>query len=296
MFFDHHTQAAFGHLGWIDGGGLWTWDAATGQERRIPVPAARYVRIDHHAEGIVRLTWIDGQTTVVSLRACATPDREQARLTFGDRGYRFTGEASIWGEAFSLLFGDRLRLVDGRAQTVTVLDMSWFNDEVYDRGYQAPVDSLWLPDLGRVIVSVQRSSRLVEVDVAANAPIGFIDLADRGGNPRLARLSGNRFVASDYDVICLVDGQSGAVCSSPVLQPPLPPNTHQFIGDYAVHGDRCAVARPFSGDVLLLDIEGFATRDSIQVGGQPLEVCFTSESAFVTRDWKTGIVRTGTFR
>ena len=124
---------------------------------------------------------------------------------------------------------------------------------------------------------------------------GFIPLAHRGGNPRLRKLTGSSLAASDYDTICLVDIEKRTLTASDVLQPPAPPNTAQFIGDYTFGTSALAVARPFSGDVIRLDPTSLAVLERATVAGEPLSICMVSERAFVTRDWKTGVVGEGTF-
>jgi hypothetical protein len=157
------------------------------------------------------------------------------------------------------------------------------------------VDCISLPGVGLVAVSVQRSSELVLVDINRNQRVGAIVLADRGGNPALTRRSGSQFAASDYDCLCLVDAETRKVKASEPLQEGSPLLTRRFIGDYDLDDTTCAVARPYNGDVLLLDLPTFAVRESVPVRGQPLAVCMTSPSTFVTRDWQTGAVGVGRF-
>ena len=64
----------------------------------------------------------------------------------------------------------------------------------------------------------------------------------------------------------------------------------QFTGDYSFNRDEtlCAVARPFSGDVVALDTEQFRITHYSKLGKQPLEVCLLSDGTVYSRDWKTG--------
>jgi hypothetical protein len=189
--------------------------------------------------------------------------------------------------------GPKLMLIDAQRGQVTPLDQSWFNEANYDLGYQGLVDCLTIPDARLVVVSVQRSSQLVTVNLDTNTREGSIPLAGRGGNPTLTPLSGLEFAASDYDCLCIVNARTGEVRASAPLQVGGASNTQQFIGDYDVNGGICAVARPFSGDVLFLDLENFSVRAQVPASGQPLAICTVSRSRFVTRDWKTGKVSLG---
>jgi hypothetical protein len=299
MFFDPASNTAFGSLGWVDHASLWCWDAGSAVERRITVPGVRYVSVHRHAGGLLRLIH-HGEEAVASIRACADPEVELASLRPDGTGWRFHGDTTLWGEHLALLMMPasgypELLLVDGVAGTVRRLDLSWFNDHNYDRGYQGLVDCLALPEAGIVVVSVQRSSELVLVDVERNVRVGSIELAGTGGNPRLRRSSPTEFFASDYDSLCFVDVNARRARCSGRLQPAAPPNARQFTGDYDLGETTCVVARPFSGDVLRLAIDSFAVLDRAPVPGQPLSVCMTSPRSFLTRDWQTGKLERGEF-
>jgi hypothetical protein len=299
MFFDSATQRAFGSLGWVDHGALWIWDAGSARELRIDVPDATYVRVESHGEGLFRLT-SSGPETGASIRVCERPDVEIASLRPDKDGWRFRGDASKWGGCLAFLAasvsgGNELLLVDGLSETVRSLDLGWFNAETYDLGYQGLADCIAMPESGVVVVSVQRSSELVLIDIDSGSKVRTMSLAGRRGNPNLCKLTGIALAASDYDVLCLVDIQRGTVTASEVLQSAASPNTAQFVGDYTFANGAVAVARPFSGDVIRLDPVTLAILDRTPVGGQPLSVCMVSDDAFVTRDWKTGTVRTGSF-
>lgn len=297
MFFDPTTNSAFGHMGWVDHGSIWRWDAATGREDWIAVADASHLSVSRHGDGLLRVLAY-GAAPAASIRSTLNPDKPLATLRPTSAGWRFEGDSALWGRELALMMmsntGQRtLLLVDGQAQVAEALDLSWHNNDAYDVGYQGLVDCLAMP--GVVVVSVQRSSDLVLIDPVANAKFGSISLAGRHGNPRLIRLSESSFVASDYDLICLVDLAERSAIASPVLQAPAGEMTQQFIGDYEVGRDGIAVARPFSGDVVRLDPTTLAVVDQGRVAGQPLEVCMTSDRDFVTRDWKTGTVSAGTF-
>ena len=299
MFFDPATNTAFGNLGWVDHGSVWSWDAAAARERRITIPGAAFVSVRPHAESLLRLIH-HGEEAVASIRACADPEAELTRVRSGPGGWRFEGDSALWGDPLALLMRSasgrtELLLVDGPAGTIRSLDLSWYNDENYDRGYQGLVDCLALPGHGLVVVSIQRSSELIVIDPDRSAAVASISLAGSGGNPVLRLWSDTEFLANDYDSLCLVDRVSLTARCSGVLQPAAPPNTNQFTGDYDFRGSTCVVARPFSGDVLRLRIEDFAVIGRAPVAGQPLSVCMISDQSFLTRDWQTGRLETGEF-
>lgn len=299
MFYDPATNSAFGSLGWVDHGTVWCCDLGSNIERRIVLPDVRYVSVHQHAGGLLRVIH-HGEQSTASVRACAAPELELASLRSDASGWRFHGDSTLWGETLAFLMKassgqTELLLVDGSTETVRRLDLSWFNSENYDLDYQGLVDCLALPDLGVVVVAVQRSSELVLIDPDRNERIGTIQLADRWGNPELRFLSRGMFLASDYDTLCLVDGASRSAECSPTLQPPSPSNTHQFIGGYDLDETVCVVARPYSGDVVRLEIGTFVELGRVSVPGQPFSICLTSDRSFLTRDWQTGKLESGQF-
>ena len=298
MFFDPATNTAFGSLGWVDGSAFWSFDAVSQVERRFSIEGAQYVSVREHAPGLLRLS--HHGLGVISIRACSSPDVELASLHAGPSGYRFVGNSALWGDNLALFveggsWRSDLVLINGSTASYRSLDLGWFNADNYDLGYQGLFDCLAMPEAGLVVVSVQRSSDLVLIEMEGGSKVVSISLTGRGGNPDLRKLTDSSLAASDYDVMCIVDVTERTLIASDVLQPAASPNTAQFIGDYAFGRSALAVARPFSGDVIRLDPTSLTVLERVTVPGQPLSICMVSERGFVTRDWKTGMVGDGTF-
>lgn len=300
MIYDAATNRVVGNLGWVDRGSLWVFNPSDRSEISVPIEGASYLSLRGGPNGLVRVVHHHSPDLGVSIRHIARPDLELASIRFDGGKARFDGDSGLWnqGDPSAIIqtdAGPRLIWIDGASEKVTDLDLSWFNSTTYDLGYQGLVDCLSPPGAGLVAVSVQRSSELILIDPARNQRVSQISLAGRGGNPALGLLSGMELLASDYDSLCVVNVKTGAVRSSAPLQVPPAPNSQQFIGDYDCRGAVCAVARPFSGDVLLLDLATFEVRARAPASRQPLAVCMTSDSEFVTRDWKTGTIEVGSF-
>lgn len=300
MIFDAETQTMVGNLGWLDKGALWKFDLRSQTEDWISVEGAQYLTLRPGSNGFFRLVHHQSADQAVSIRRVREPARELASVRYNSGTPAFQGDLDLWKQVDPAMIiqtssGPRLRLINVAEQRLVDLDLTWFTNGNYDLGYQGLVDCMTMTGTGTIVVSVQRSSKLVLIDPDKDGPIGAIELADRGGNPTLRKRTGNDFHASDYDTLCRVDSRSFAVSQSAVLQEAAAPNTRQFVGDYDIGSGTCAVARPFSGDVLLLDSESFKVLGHAKVGGQPLAVCLISESTVLTRDWKTGRVGTGRF-
>lgn len=296
MFLDPATATVFDSTGFGKGSGIWSWDTKARRQRWISLQGGGPVQVWKHGDGLMRVR--DAGST--SIRACAEPDVELSRLWTADGDWRFDGDSALWIEPLPLLVRGRrnhtdLIIVDGPAQTVTRHELNWFFEGDYDFGYQGPTECLAMPAVGVILVAVARSSTLVALDIHTGRKLDEIQLAGRGGAGNLRRLSDTTFAATNYDVLCLVDATRGLIQASAVLQPPEPPNTAQFIGNYD-WGSVLVVARPFSRDVLKLDPETFEVTGRGRVLRQPFDVCMISENRFLTRAWKTGAVSLGAFR
>jgi hypothetical protein len=301
MNFDASTQTVVGNLGWVDKGALWTFDLRSQTEGRISVEGAQYLTLRPGSNGLFRLIHHQSADQAVSIRRVAEPGRELASVRYDGGRPAFQGDLDLWKQVDPAMIiqtpsGPRMRLINVAKERMDDLDLTWFMNGGYDLGYQGLVDCMSLTATETIVVSVQRSSKLVLIDPTKDKPVGSIELADRGGNPALRMRTANDFLASDYDTLCRVDSRSLTVSQSAILQGAAAPNTRQFIGDYDIGSGTCAVARSFSGDVLLLDSESLNELGRAQIGGQPLAVCLISESSVLTRDWKTGRVGTGRFQ
>ena len=299
MIFDANAQLVVGNLGWVDKGALWTFNVRSQQETRIPVEGAKFLSLRAGANGFFRLIHHQSSDQAVSIRHVRAPHIELASVRLVQGRATFFGEVDLWRHVdpaaiITSDFGQKAILIDAARLRVTDLDLTWFTSENYDLGYQGLVDSIALRSSDNIIISVQRSSTLVVIDQSRNERVGSIALANRRGNPQLQLRNDTDLFASDYDTLCRIDTQSLVVLSSVRLQAAAG-NTQQFIGDYEVTPGKLVVARPFSGDVLLLDPDDFRAVGQAQVGGQPLAVCMLSDQRVITRDWKTGRVAISQF-
>jgi len=177
---------------------------------------------------------------------------------------------------------------------IDVQRLEWY-DGSYDKGYQGVVDVLDLSDGVSALVSVQRSSVLIVHNLETGAKKGAIDLGGRGGNPRMEiRESGREIWASDYDTLVVLRTTDWKVDRSSLVQSSAS-GSQQFIGDFTFSPDEelCVIARPFSGDVVGIDLRSLKIKYSAKVGREPLEVAPIGQGEIVARDWKTGSLLRG---
>jgi hypothetical protein len=129
--------------------------------------------------------------------------------------------------------------------------------------------------------------------------VGKLSLADRGGNPALRfRRGANELWADDYDTLLRIEPGDWRVRNRRLLQGGWTTGSRQFIGEYAFNNDEtlCAVARPFSGDVVALNTTNFRITHACNLGRQPLLVALLSDGTVWARDWKSGDVLRGALR
>ncbi|MDH3703749.1 MAG: hypothetical protein OEU46_20830 [Alphaproteobacteria bacterium] len=170
-----------------------------------------------------------------------------------------------------------------------LIELDWYDDS-YDKMYQGIVSVCRIPDSENLIFSVQRDSEPVIYDPTARIAVGKIRLSGNYGNPKLHfRTSANELWAIDYDTLLRIETGSWTIEKSIRLQGDKQDGYQQFVGDFWFHDDDalCSVARPYSGDVVTLDMESFQVIGSTAFPEQPLKVAVIERMVFV-RDWKTG--------
>jgi hypothetical protein len=300
MIADDKRTVLISSMGWVDRNELWTFSTGTETARRVSIGSpAKYLAPHVGTDGYFSVAHhSDGPRFEVTVHAFVDPSAAIARATVTDAGGVLAGDVAAWTcvprlyVAYIKLSGFEdfaLFRIDPARGTVDVQRLGWYDDR-FDKGYQGVVSVTELPGADLAIFSVQRSSELVLHDLRDGVQRGVVQLAGRGGNPTLRFRSGASEVwASDYDTLLKLDPSSWRVVSASRLQDAAA-GTRQFIGDFAFDPDEtiCAVARPFSGDIVGLDPSTMKVRWTTNVGRQPLEVAVLPDRRVIARDWKTG--------
>ena len=226
------------------------------------------------------------------------PDTVQARAILNEEENKLDGDAAAWGDV-PLLYVEYLRFepwrdfvllkVSPQSGRIQVQRLEWY-DDTYDKGYQGVIGVLELPGEEFAVVSVQRSSQLIFHDLNTGLKRGTLNLGGCGGNRHLEfRKGGKEIWANDDDTVVVIRRSDWQVLRSARLQG-TNPQVREFIGDFSFAPDEeiCAVARPFSGDVVGIDTATLKVKCTAKLGRQPLEVAALGRGAIVARDWKTG--------
>lgn len=248
-----------------------------------------------------------GKKLLFSIRSYEAPYDVLSSTTIEASNIFLTGDIDLWKEApryhveyfMHPILGNNFYLIDFKAASFNDLfiPLDWF-DDTYDKQYQRVMDVIKVPGENFLLFSVQRSSDLVLYDMQKKSLIKKIPLAGRRGNPQcIFNNDGNELWCIDYDTLLKLKTLDFQILLSKQLQEPSDDMTMQFIGGFALtkNGRYCAVARPFSNDLILLDATSFKTVSISKSNFQPVEVLILSDFKFISRDWKTGEVEFGRF-
>lgn len=304
MITDITEKYVISSLGWTDKSSLWVLNTESEEVERVRLSDSTYLSIhvgreDHFSA----VHHFDHKRLKISAHSTSAPKQTLASISLSDTEQRFEGECSVWehlqkayvshyvhqGEEAFWLF-----LIDATRQQVSLQKFEWYDDS-YDYGYQGIIGVVEVPNQNLLLVSVQRDSQPVLYDPHKGQAIRKIPLADRRGNPRLRfRSKANELWADDYDTLLKLDPTDWTVKESKRLQE-AEAGTAQFIGEFEFNSDEslCAVARPFSGDVVALDTRTFKIRYRCKIGSEPLEVAVLRDRRVFARDWKTGSLLKG---
>jgi len=295
-------------LGWVDHDALWRLDVASGRLDRIALGSgARHLSLRAFGESRFCVSHrFDGKRFELTVHSFSDPAAVLARATVQDGGQRFEGDIAAWDGvpnlhvahlAFAPWNDDVLLRIVPSSGRIEIHRLAWY-DKSYDKLYQGIVDVLELPGNSLALVSVQRSSRLIVHDLTSGASKGFIDLAGRAGNPSLQLgCAGEAIWTIDYDTLVVIRTRDHRVLRKKRLQSAWS-GTQQFVGELTIAAEErlCMVARPFSGDVIGVDMASFGIKATARLGRQPLEAILLPGSEVVARDWKTGDLLRGTLR
>ena len=300
MLISNDRSFVISSLGWVERGSLWVYRAETESAQTIRLSSAGYLSLhegvdDHVAivhnfdDGNVDMTvhrfpeigTILGRIAVRSGRA--EPVGSWEAWHHVPRHYTAFLQTPDWSD-----FG--LITLDPESGAVALRNFPWFDDQHYDKVYQGIGGVKEIPGSDHVLVSVQRSSTLVIHDPVAGRKVGEVELGRRGGNSHLRfRNAGKELWADDYDTLLRLDPSTWRILDSRHLQDAAS-GIGQFIGAFTMDpGEEiCAVARPFSSDVVAIDATTFKPEWTCTLGYQPLEAAILNGNRVVARDWKTG--------
>jgi hypothetical protein len=299
---DRGQSRLLSNLGWVDRGSIWVLDTESGAISPVAIGDGEFVRLHAGGEDLFAAALVQSRGNpwmTVTIRRTSDPSAIRGRWESGSA--QAEGSEDDWSQVPHVFVGFDPDLesyvtisVEPASREVEVDGMDWF-DESYDWGYQQPMSVTAVPGTDLLLFGVQRSSDLVLYDPRTRQVERKIPLAGRHGNPvPQFRATATELWATDYDTVVRVDPATWEVMNAKRLQV-TPDGSAMFIGRFAFDAgeERCTVARPFSGDAVVVDTASFAVIAEVRLGKQPLDVALLTDGRLFARDWHTGELLSG---
>lgn len=251
--------------------------------------------------------WRDGRIEISVRRhsepqiAVSTASASLAMVVPGARvEINFSGEHSAWSSVPRAFVIRPIRSKDMRRLLIVRGDepdnfqeFPWYEAD-YDVLYQGILGAADLPGRRELLVMIQRDSHPVVYDPMTKRVVRHLTLAGRNGSPRVVlRASVEEFWFGDYDTLVKVDAKTLDRMAYKLVQPGGNGMERLFMGNF--HFDakesKCFAARPFSGDILVLDADSMNPIGRIELRGEPLDIAVLADGTVISREWRTNEVK-----
>ena len=295
--------------GWVEKSGLLVIDPRERKEECLKIGEAGYIGLKKLPQDyFLVIQHYPGEHMVLSIHSFKDPAEKLAEVTITSRNLEFRGDGNLWklapkyyvGGLNDELKGRDYRLIEINLERKEELfpDLEWW-DNSYDKMYQGVIDVIEIPNTDYVLFSVQRDSEPVLYDIFKKKVAKKIKLAGRRGNPIFTFRNNHKEIwCRDYDTLVKMRVSDWKILAKKCLQGGSLGVDKQFIGDFSFTPDEkyCAVARPFSKDLILLKCDNLKVVAECGSESQPISTVVLSNLDFVARDWKTGKVEFGSFK
>lgn len=308
MILNNAETRIISNFGWADKACLLVIDIPTKESKAIKLGSGEYITLKKFSgEYFIAISHFKYKQLTISIHSFDDPGTKLDEITITPKDSTFEGKIDLWKIAPRYYVeyledgfnnGYKLIDIDTNNKKIGVSRLEWFDDS-YDHGYQGVMDVIQLPDSGNLLFSIQRDSHPVLYNPFEKKVVQKISLAGRAGNPIFTFRNQNQEIwCVDYDTLLRINCSNWEILCKLKLQLPGFGCTQQFIGDFSFTKDEkyCAVARPFSKDIILLNSLNLKPISSFKVKEQPLDVTVLSNFEFFYRDWKTGKVGNGVFK
>jgi hypothetical protein len=235
------------------------------------------------------------ETQRFTVRRIVAPRDALASAVRADDRWSFDGDDTLWDRVprhaiIRLADAEGYALVHIHPDDPAAVPFDWYGPENYDVAYQGLLEPYDVPGTDLIVIPVQRDSRPVLYDSTERVVVGHLDLADRGGNPRLHfRRDRDEVWVGDYDTVLRLRPGSWEVLDTLLLQEPSAGVEQEPVGDFWFPLDErvCVVPRPMSGDIVFVDASTFEVIGSVKTRRQPLDAVLLRDGTVLARDWQT---------
>jgi hypothetical protein len=293
---NRRDHRAISTLGWVDHGALWVFDVGSSVPQHMPLSDARYLVLsrgqDDHFAAVHH--W-DGSRVRITVHGFDSPNLELGRIDVAGWTGSISGDESDWrtvpGGYVAYLNGSATGaagyfLIRFVGADVQVSRLDWFAADTYDLQYQGIASVTEVPETHETLFGIQRSSDLVLCSPDGSVVTRTVRLPGNLGNPKplMSTRDGSVWV-TNYDTVVRLDRRTWDVVAFAQLSP-----STMFVGNLWLSADEryLVVARPGSGDVVIVDAQSLGVLKSVNLGRQPLVASVLDGSIVVGRDWKTG--------
>jgi hypothetical protein len=223
---DPEERFVVSSLGWVDGSALWVLDVRRSESRLAQVGDAKYLSLHRGSAGHFAVVHhYDGDRLAITAHSFSTPHAILSRVIISGEVRRFEGPLAPWSNVPRFFVAYLVQpawadfaLVSIGREEPTLQTFEWFDDS-YDKGYQGVIGVSEIPNSGQVLVSVQRSSKVILYDPAARQKRGEVVLSGGHGNPTLFfRSRAAELWADDYDTIVKLEPTTWRVVQSRKVQ------------------------------------------------------------------------------
>jgi len=304
MIRDTNGKYLISSLGWVDKGSIWVFENQTESVRIVPLSDATYLTLHRGKQNLFSVGHHSEKDRFQITVHSATNPGEVISQVFIDGGrFSFHGDLNVWTKvpkayvtyiSHSGIKNFWLILIEQNRQDIQFQQFEWYDDS-FDKGYQGIVDVAEVPDSELLLVTVQRDSNPILYDPSKQCVFRKLDLVGNHGNPKAYFLNTRSEVwMNDYDTIVKLSVPDFLVVAAKKLQESKD-GMSQFIGNFTFDANErlCVVARPFSGDVIALNVDSLKTRYYCEIGSQPLDAFMLEDGRVIARDWHTGDLLTG---
>jgi|CXWL01.1.fsa_nt_gi hypothetical protein len=285
--------------GWKDRGAFSIVDVRDRSVASFNLECATYITVKiARSNHFVCVHHFNDKKLILTIQSFDAPSEVKGRISIINGQSTFEGNDEVWSLSprfFIGYFRGQYSLIEicARNREIFIHPLEWFTLEKYDLGYEAPMDAIEIPAQDYLLISVcRRAPVLYDLSKKIVSREVFI-----GGHNFTFIKQNSEIWATSYDELVKSDIRTLKPILSKIFQPPLNGHSNTAIGDFSFSPDEkfCALARPFSHDILILEPESMNEVARIKSEHQPYQIVMLDNNECVYRDHQKGILEFQSF-